>query len=169
MASHEEIVDHLAACFDAVYRALGETAPFMTNDTYVVRTYEMGRAFGEMALAFRSSLVQKQARPLSIIQAVLRHALVNDETGAMTLYAVAMVVGPRLLVSIRDAHELIDDPALGGLLDYAADVVVREILAVGEVARNQAPIEDSSWQDAARDLSDTLDSAGNAESFGVSH
>jgi hypothetical protein len=94
---------------------------------------------------------------------------VNDETGAMTLYAVAMVVGPRLLVSIRDAHELIDDPALGSLLDYAADVVVREILAVGEVARNQAPIEDSSWQDAARDLSDTLDSAGNAESFGVSH
>jgi hypothetical protein len=37
------------------------------------------------------------------------------------------------------------------------------------VASNQPPIEDPSWQAAARDLPTTLESAGNAESFGLTH
>jgi len=169
MASDQEIVAYLASCFDAVYRALGESAPHMTNDAYVVRTHEMSRAFGEVALAMRATLDDEAAKPLTIIEAVLRHALVHDETGAMTLYGVAMVVGPRLLVSLRDAHELVkDNPYVTGLLEHAADVAVREIRSVGEVAKNQPPIEDSSWIDAARDLSTTLEAAGFAESFGIS-
>lgn len=166
--SSEEIVEHLASCFDALYRSLGETAPHMTNDAYVVRCHEMGRAFGEVAVALRA-VADAPAKPFTLIEAVVRHALVYDETGAMTLYAVAMEVGPRLLVSVRDAREALGDEEYAkGLLDHAAQVMVREILAVGEVAKGQAPIEDSSWQSAARDLADTLDGAGNAESFGIS-
>jgi hypothetical protein len=166
--SGDEIVEYLASCFDGVYRALGESAPHMTNDAYVVRTYEMGRAFAEVALAMRASLGDAPAKPLTIIDAVLRHALVNDETGAMTLYAMAMVVGPRLLVSLRDAHEVVGDQSVRDLFDRAADVTVREIRSVGEVAKSQPPIDDPNWQEAARDLTNTLESAGNAESFGFS-
>jgi hypothetical protein len=169
MPSSDEIVRHLTSCFDAVYRALGESAPHMTNDAYVVRTYEMGRAFGEVALAMRSNLDDAPSKPILIIEAVLRHALVHDETGAMTLYAAAMVVGPRLLVSLRDAHVAAgDNQAVRDLVDHAANVAVEEILAVGEVAKTQPAIEDPSWQEAARDLANTLDAAGNAESFGLS-
>lgn len=169
MPSNDEIVGHLASCFDAVYRVLGVSAPRMANDSCVVRSHEMSRAFGEVALAMRSSLADPPPEPLPIIEAVLEHAFSSDETGAMTLYAMAMVVGPRLLVSLRDAHEAVGpDERVRDLVDHGADVAVREMLAVGEVARSQPPIEDPSWQDAARDLANTLDSAGNAESFGLS-
>jgi hypothetical protein len=169
MPSSDEVVGHLLACFDAVYRVLGENAPRMTNDAYVVRTHEMSRAFGAVALEMRSFLDDASIRPLPVIEAVLSHAFVNDETGAMTLYAMAMVVGPRILVSVRDAHELLgSDPVMGAILDHAAQVGVAEIISVGEVAKGQAPIEDPSWQEAARDLSNTLESSGNAESFGLS-
>jgi hypothetical protein len=168
MPSNDEVVAHLASCFDAVYRALGETAPHMTNDAFVVRTHEMARAFGGVALSMRESLGDAPAQPLTIIQAVLRHALLSDETGAMTLYAMAMLVGPRLLVSLRDAHEAVEDPRVRALLDRGADVTVAEVRSVGEVAKSEAPIEDASWMEAARDLAITLDSAGNAESFGFS-
>jgi hypothetical protein len=40
--------------------------------------------------------------------------------------------------------------------------------AIGEVAKDQAPIEDGEWQRLARGLSTTLDEAGNAESLGIS-
>lgn len=168
MASDERIVEHLATCFDAVYRSLGEVAPHMTNDAFVVLTHEMSRSFGEVALALRSSIGSPVAKPLTIIEAVLRHALLNDETGAMTLYALAMVVGPRLLVSLRDAHEVVSDEGLGQVLDHAADVTLRQVLLVGEVAKTQPVIESESWQAAARDLVATLESSGNAESFGIS-
>jgi len=37
---------------------------------------------------------------------------------------------------------------------------VREMRAIGEVAKDQAPIEDGEWQRLARGLSTTLDEAG---------
>jgi hypothetical protein len=61
-----------------------------------------------------------------------------------------------------------DNQAVRDLVDHAANVAVAEILAVGEVAKTQPAIEDPSWQEAARDLANTLDAAGNAESFGLS-
>jgi hypothetical protein len=169
MASDEEVVGHLLACFDAVYQSLGEAAPRLSNDSYVVKVYEMSRAFGQVALEMRTYLGDETIAGLPIIRAVLDHAVANDETAAMTLYAMAMVVGPRLLISLRDAREHLgaDSPA-AGILDHASQVVVAEIISVGEVAKGQAPIEDPSWQEAARDLTNTLESSGNGESFGFS-
>ena len=165
--AHDEVLSHVASCFDAMYKVLGENAPRLTNDAYVVCTYEMSRAFGEVALALRTLLGTETVHPLGIIDAVLGHAVHADETGAMALYAVAMVVGPRILVTLVDARERVDETGALALLDRAAEVCVAQMRGVGEVAKTQPPIEDPSWQAAARDLTITLESAGNAESFGL--
>lgn len=165
---NDEVLGHVLSCFDAMYKVLGESAPRLTNNAYVVCAYEMSRAFGEVALELRTQLGAESVEPLGIIDAVLTHAVLADETGAMVLYAVSMVVGPRLLVTLLDAraHMDADERALA-LLDRAAEVCVAQMRGVGEVAKTQPPIEDLSWQAAARDLTITLESAGNAESFGL--
>jgi hypothetical protein len=107
--------------------------------------------------------------PIPVLDEVLRRALAGDASGAMVLYAMAMVVGPRLLVSLLDARTaLSQDPELTALFNDASMVCVKEIRATGEVAKDQAPIEDGEWQALARDLSTTFDLAGNAESLGIS-
>jgi CO/xanthine dehydrogenase FAD-binding subunit len=87
----------------------------------------------------------------------------------MILFAMATVVGPRLLVSLRDARALGDlDESERETLNLASGVLVREIRAIGDVAARFPAIEDVAWQANARSLATTLDAAGNAESFGVS-
>jgi hypothetical protein len=54
------------------------------------------------------------------------------------------------------------------VLNLASKVLVEEILRVGDASKDQAPIEDSSWQAGAQELSRRLDASGNAESFGIS-
>jgi hypothetical protein len=104
-----------------------------------------------------------------VLDEVLRRAVAGDDTGALVLYAMAMVVGPRLLVSLLDARTALSpDPELTTLINDASMLCVKEIRAIGEVAKDQAPIEDGEWQTMARDLSTTLDLAGNAESLGIS-
>ena len=165
-----EVLNHVTSCFDALYRALGESAPRLSNDAYVVCVYEMGRSFGEVSLDFRALVGREDVEPLPIIAALLEHAVLADETGAMLLYAVAMVVGPRVLVSMVDARPFMhDDPAALAQLDRAAEICVAQMHRVGEVVKNQPPLEDPSWQAAARDLTITLESAGNSESFGLTH
>jgi hypothetical protein len=168
-ATNREIAEHLLACYDTIYIVLGESAPTMSNDAYVVRTYESARAYGALALELREHLGQPTVVPIPTLDQVLRRAVAGDETGALVLYAMAMVVGPRLLVSLLDARNTLDkDPKLTELFNGASMVCVREIRATGEVAKDQAPIDDPEWQALARDLSSTLDSAGNAESLGIS-
>ena len=168
MATDREIVQHLLDCFDSIYRTLGESAPTLTTDAYVVRVHEMSRALGEVALELREVLDDASPRPFPLLVAVLDHAVANDDTGAMLLFAMAMVVGPRLLVSIYDAGRALEDETLSAVLDRVAQVLVAQIVATGESARGQAPIEDSSWQLAARDLTETLEAAGYGESLGIS-
>ena len=106
---------------------------------------------------------------LAGVDEVLRRAVESDTTGAMVLYAMAMVVGPRLLVTLLDARTaLSNDQKLASLFSDASMSVVREIRATGEVAKDQAPIEDEEWQRVARELSNTLDDVGKAESLGIS-
>jgi hypothetical protein len=169
VSSPRNIMQHLFSCFDTMYATLGESAPMLRNDAYVVRTYEMGRAFGEVALVFRVYLGDVANERVLSLEEVLLRAVASDESGAMVLYAVATLVGPRALVSLRDARDAggLDASALE-VLDSASQVLVREILKVGEVAKAQAPVEDEHWQEIARSLSDHLDEAGNAESFGIS-
>ncbi len=167
--ARDEVLGHVLSCFDALYEELGTRAPQFTNDAYVVCAYEMGRWFGDVALELRSE-IGRDVGPLPVISAVLEHASLTDETGAMALYCVAMVVGPRLLVTMLDARtQLGDDAQALALLDRAGEVMVSQMHLVGRVASNQPPIEDPSWQAAARDLTTTLESAGNAESFGLTH
>lgn len=170
-------LEHLLACCDAVYRGLGECAPRLTNDAYVVRVHEMGRSFGEVALALRTYLGDADVTPLAVILEVLERAAKSDETGAMTLYAMAHVVGPRLLVSLRDARELGEgsvgdpawDPAVTQLLERAAQVSLAQVLSIVEVTENEPPREDPHWQEGARSLVAEAEKAGNAESWGISH
>jgi hypothetical protein len=170
MASNEEMAVHLLTCYDTIYMVLGESAPTFTNDAYVVRTFEMARAFGALALELRDRPGAHEQKGPAVLEAVLRQAATYDDSGAMTLYAMAMVVGPRLLVSLLDARNaLVDDEALRELFSRGSQTVVAEIVATGESAKHQSPIEDPGWQAAALDLGITLDEAGNAESLGLSH
>jgi hypothetical protein len=169
MPTPREVLEHLFSCCDAIYLVLGEGAPLLSNDTYVVRVHEMSRSFGAVALAMRAQLGETEVAPLPVIEGVLSHALASDETGTMVLYAVAMVVGPRLLVSLRDAREiLVDEPQITGLLERAAQVVVAEVRACADVLQSQTANDDPLWQSAARELTTTLESSGNVESFGLS-
>lgn len=162
-------MEHLFSCFDTMYLVLGEGAPTLTNDAYVIRTYEMARAFGDVALSFREHLGDVESQPLAPLEDVLRRAISLDTTGAMVLFAMATVIGPRVLVSLRDARETLDlDEPERAIATHASQVLVQEIRAVGEVAGEHAPIDDPKWQSDAQTLSADLDIGGSAESFGLS-
>jgi len=163
-----EALAHLAACFDAIYRVLGEAAPTLTNDAYVVRTFESARAMGEVAVALRDFLEVEEDAPLSRVVRVLEDAVAGDATGAMVLFCFVVVVGPRLLVSLRDVREdVVLSEAELALTNLASGALVAEILAVGEVARDAEAEEDEAWQERARGLSLALDDAGYADNLGV--
>ena len=152
-----------------MYAVLGAGAVDLSDDAYVVRTYETGRSMGEVALQFREYLGDVETRFVPSMQGVLVDALANDLSGAMVLFCFTMVVAPRVLVSLRDAREQValDNGALE-VLNGASQTLIREMFAAGEVAKADEASEDRHWQEHARALSDALDKAGNAESFGLS-
>jgi hypothetical protein len=162
-------LEHLFSCFDTTYQVLGASAPNLTNDAYVVRTYEAARALGEVALSLRTILGDTSSQPVEALHDVLMESVADDLTGAMLLYCLAMVVGPRLMVSLRDAREFeeFDAEALG-VLNEASAVVLAEILSVGGVAKGQGTIDDERWQEQARGLATYLEGVGYADSFGIS-
>ena len=161
-------LEHLFSCFDAMYQVLGASAPSLTDDACVVRTYETARAMGEVALAFRECLGEVTVGPFGPVCDALLGAVANDLSGAMALYCVATVVGPRVLVSLRDASELSEfDEAARVVLRGASETLVREMLAAAHVAHG-AVVEDRHWQERARQLTGTLENSGYAESFGLS-
>jgi Arc/MetJ family transcription regulator len=129
----------------------------------------MSRSFGTVALAMRQYVGASDVEPMAVILEVLDRACTSDPTGAMTLFAMALVVGPRLLVSLRDAREsLTGDQEVTTLLENAAQVTVAQLLLIASVTRNQGNIDDPAWQATARGLTTTVEKAGNAESFGLS-
>jgi len=154
--------DHLAAVYDALYLALGEGAPTASTDALVVRLHEASRAFGALALEVRRG----DTAPDPMVYAVLHNALAQDETGVLAVYALAMVVGPRLLVTLRDYSAAETDEFRRDVLARGSDTVVREIRAVGESVATLAPVDDPAFALAARAIHDTLDDAGMAESLG---
>ena len=169
MPTSREVAEHVMSCYDAIYRVVGERAVTLTNDAFVIRTYESARAFGALALELRSFLGEVRSSPPPVLEAVVAHAYDNDATGAMVLYALSMVVGPRLLVSLLDARAATEgDQALRALLDHGSQVTVAVIRSIGDTVQHRAAIDDPSWQAAARDLTVTLDEAGYAESLGIS-
>jgi len=165
-ARERDVARHLFACVDALYRHWGEAAPRFTNDGYLVCAYEGARHFGVVALAWREGLTGEAPPRLEVLEDVLRRARGADASGAMSLYAVAVLVGPRLLVSVRDAREAQQGSDFSDLLDATAEVVVREILQVRSVMERRPAEADDAWQLEARSLSDALDEAGMVESLG---
>ncbi|MFI5035884.1 MAG: hypothetical protein ACHQFZ_06740 [Acidimicrobiales bacterium] len=159
-----DVLAHLGACFAAPYRVLGAAAPAFSDDGAVVRAYEAARACGEVALAIGDRLGQPPP-PLAPVAAVLSSAVEQDPTGRLALYALAVVVGPRLLVSLRDARGEVDEDAVG-LLDHASDLIVGEIVAIRDLAVSRPDAPSGADRGAARALAEALDGAGYAESLG---
>jgi hypothetical protein len=162
-------LEHFVPLFDNTYQVLGASAPRLTNNAYTVRTYEVARAMGEVALSLREALGEVEYQSVDALDAVLRESVADDLTGALAMYCFSSLVGSRLLVSLRDAREFADlsDDEFA-LLSEASGVVLAEIVGVGDVAKTQAPIEDETWQERARALGQHLEDAGYVESFGFS-
>jgi len=160
-----DVVAHLGDCFDATYRGLGELAPLMSNDAFVVVTHEMSRSFGEVALSMREYSNQPLV-PLPVISALLARSNTLDRSGTLTLYAVAMVIGPRLLVSLRDALEIVSEPRARAIFDEGQLVTVRQVRRVGELVAEPG-IDETSWLAGVRELGDMVEFGQNAESFGL--
>jgi len=162
-----EVVGHLGDCFEATYRSLGESAPLLENDAFVVVTHEMSRSFGEVTLALRE-FASRPLVALPVIGTLLARSRALDPSGSLLLYAVAMVVGPRLLVSLRDALEVLSDPSARALVDEAQLVTVRQVRRIGDLA--SAPgLDEASWYAGIAELGEIVDFGHYAESFGVLH
>ncbi len=155
--------EHLASVYDAIYRVVGEGAPRVTRDAFVVRLHEAARRFGALALEMRGN---DRPRPDELVSSLLAAALDADASGAMALYALSMVIGPRLLVTLRDYDAAESDPGRRALLAHGSDVVVAEVLAVGASVAGADGIEDPAWSVTARSLVERLEAAGFAESLG---
>jgi hypothetical protein len=156
------------SCYDALYRVIGERAGTLTTDAFVVRAYESSRSFGELALEMRSFVGDELLTPPPVLEAVLAHSIDHDDTGAMVLYAVSMVVGPRLLVTLLDARAATEGhDELRTLLNHGSQVTVAVIRSIGDTVQHRSAIDNPSWRAAARDLTVTLDEAGYAESLGI--
>ena len=153
---------HLAEIYDALYGSLGAGARHVSTDAFVVRLHEASRAFGALALEVREGEVV----PDPLVAALISNSLAEDPTGALTLYALAMVIGPRLLVTLRDYLQVETDENRRRVLSHGSDLVVSEISAVGAAVARHEPLEDPAWADAARALVDVMDGAGMAESLG---
>ncbi|MDE3222350.1 MAG: hypothetical protein KGL79_02835, partial [Acidobacteriota bacterium] len=91
----------------------------------------------------------------------------SDETGATTLYAVAIVVGPRLLVSARDALEVVTTPEFARTASATLDVTLAAMRRVEAALARAVPEVDEAWRRQARDLVDLLEAGGMAESLGL--
>lgn len=167
MIDDRDVVAHLANCFDAAYQTLGELAPHMGNDSCVVCAHEMGRSFGTVTLAMRE-YSGRAPSPHAIITTVLRRSWTQDSSGALTLYAVAVVVGPRLLVSLRDALDVVSDDVARRIFDEAQVVTVGQVRRVGELALSATLFEESRWIETVQELTAMVESGENADSFGIS-
>ena len=106
--------------------------------------YEAARALGEVALSLREQLGEVDDSPVT----PLEPSCVRRSTGDLRRSAFddcslpRMVVGPRLLVSLRDAREFADlerGASLGDAERGAQASCWPRFVAVGEVAESPGP------------------------------
>lgn len=142
----------VASCVEAIYQGLGESAPSFSHDAYVVCLYEASRTFGALANRLRETPVT----PHPVIAEIFARAS-DEPTGALSLYALTMVVGPRLLVTLADVGE--------SRFDEVAEATRRQLLACTRLTSHPEAIDDPGFASAARALVVLAESSGNAESF----
>lgn len=168
MTDPRDALARVADCFDSMYAVLGAHAGRLSDDACTIRAHEAARAFGGVSHALHEYLGDHPRRPVVALEDVLRDALDSDETGAMVMYALASIVGPRVLVTVRDARELDAlDASAHALLSRASDVLVSEILAVSHLGERATTLVSDRWAPRARELTRRLEESGNAESFGL--
>lgn len=156
----------LLAVVDGLYLGLGEAAGLVANDRATVALYEASRTVGEAALAWRERLGDTPATPREAVAAALDSAARRDPSGRLALAAVTSLVGPRVLVSLRDAREepgVLDDQgrAVSGV---ASDAVVAAIWRCAGAA-TALGAGDEAASAGYGELARTLDDEGFGESF----
>lgn len=173
----EQVAGHLGASFESIYRVIGSLAPTVSADAACVALFEIAREAGGVAdrfatlLAARADVDPRESwHTTPVIDEVLRAAVERDASGQLALYAIASVVGPRLLVSLRDAASLTDLAAGGPLrsaCEAAATWLVATMRRIGEVAARLGAPDEVTWREHARTLEDPFVAAGLAESLGT--
>lgn len=157
----------LLGVLDGLYRGLGEAAPRAGEDAAVVALYEAARTVGEAALAWRERLGGEPAAPLAAIVEAFAAAAGLDPSGRLSLAVATSLVGPRVLVSLRDAREEPGGEPLdeGGRAASAAasDAVVAAIWRCARAAEGLEAGEEGADGFAA--LARRLDDDGYGESF----
>jgi hypothetical protein len=172
----ERVAAHLAGCFDELYRSLGECAPGIADDGACVFSFELARQCGRLRdrfddlAAHRAGTEPLAPVPVPAISGCVARAVREDPSGALLLYGLSMVIGPRLLVSLRDATMLAGDAAGGPLraaIEAASSTVISSSHEIAELTRRRGPVEEDVFRAGARSLEDAVERAGYAESFGT--
>ena len=172
----EAVAVHFESLTTSLYATLGALAPTLDDDAMVVSLFEMARNFGELAHGFgelcahRNTVVPAAPYGVEPIEQVLTRSATLDSSGALTVYALCSLLGPRLLISLRDGAALANGPgdlALHHRIRASATQVVAQIHAVGELARGRESFDEVAALRHARELDEILIDAGFAESFGV--
>ena len=172
------ILDHLWSCDEAVYRVVGAAAPTLGDDAAVVRAHEFARVLGALALELRGALGDAPGEPFTPLVDVLEAAVAGDPDGRLLVATLSQVVGPRLLVTLRDARVALGSDPAGALVDHGATALVAQLHALAATMLAGARYATSEPLDATsaapgslgegvRRLAEVLDAAGFAESFGV--
>ncbi|NNN02595.1 MAG: hypothetical protein HKL87_01150 [Acidimicrobiaceae bacterium] len=154
---------HFAGVFDALYEGLARASQSVYDEGVCVRLFVASRVLGALALEARGS---GEVVPHEVVTATLEHALSEDEEGYFTLYVFTMVIGPRLLVSLRDDLERGVDEPTAEAWAAASDAVIGQMNAISAFLRRRSAPETPSWAPAARALVDTLESAGYSDHLG---
>jgi hypothetical protein len=151
---------HLLSLYDALYQGLGEAAPTFTNDALVVRAHELSRLFGAAALPLRSD--DEYVEPSAPVLAMLSHASAEDESGALALFVVTMLLSPRLLIWLRDVAEVEPDE----LVNAGQELLVTSMHQTGAVLATQPPLEGENLEGVVQSYLEMLDSLGWGEHLG---
>ncbi len=162
-----ELERRLLGVLDGLYRGLGEAAPRAGEDAAAVALYEASRAVGEAALAWRERLGDEPAAPLAAIVETFEAAAGMDSSGRLALAVATSLVGPRVLVSLRDAreepaHDPLDEPARAASA-RASDAVVAAIWRCARAAEGLAG--DAGGAEGFARLARRLEDDGYGESF----
>ena len=130
MPTSRDTLEHLLSCCDAVYLVLGESAPLLSNDAYVVRVHEMSRSFGELTLAMRSQLGGSDGPRLLVSLRDARDAL-GDDREVTALLEQAARVGVAQILAVGEVAK-----ALPPIEDPAWQVAARELAEMLENSGN---------------------------------
>ncbi|MHB1905474.1 MAG: hypothetical protein ACYCRG_01015 [Acidimicrobiales bacterium] len=160
----------LLGVLDGLYRGLGEGAPLAGDDAAAVALYEAARIVGEAALAWRERLGDDPAAPLPVIVETFTAAAGLDASGRLSLAVATSLVGPRVLVSLRDAREVPGEAPLdeGGRAAsaLASDAVVAAIWRCARAAAGrEAGAHSAEGANGFAALARRLDDDGYGESF----